>query len=109
MTRAEWVVLVEVLGSIWLDGDDADPPTLELRLSDGRYLKLAYDLSYSHPLVWAAENKAADFVSIPARESGLGDALEPYLDQVAHAAECHASNQRAEWMGDAMSFEDYQR
>ncbi len=82
--------LVEVLRTIWLDGDDADPPTLELALSDGSYVRLSYDVDYHHPLVWRAADKDDDYESIPARESGLGDAIEPYIDQAAEAAQSHA-------------------
>jgi len=87
---------LEVVSTIWLAGDDRDPPTLELRLSSGRYLKLSFDWDYKTPLLWAAADEHADYESIPFRESGLGDALEPFIDEVANAAEAHARQQDEE-------------
>ena len=54
---------VVVVRSTWLDGYDSDPPTLELELSDGRYLKVGFDVDYQHPLVWMAVDGDAEFVS----------------------------------------------
>lgn len=85
-----------VLRSVWLDGGGWEPPQLEMELSDGRFIKVGYDLEFSHPLVWIAPDKHADFESAPARESGLGDALEPYIDEVAHAARLHEADRMAD-------------
>ncbi len=75
MTRAEAMRVpfvpesLTIISKCWLDGHDSDPPTLEVKLSDGSYLKVGYDTDYHHPLVWLATDKHADFVTAVASES----------------------------------------
>ncbi len=83
---------VEVLKKDWLQYGD-DPPRIELTLSDGSYLLVGYDWDYHAADILRAADKHADYESIPARESGLGDALEPYIDEAKSAAESHARQQ----------------
>ena len=95
-----------VVSKIWLQCG-SDPPECEARLSTGAYLLVRWDSDYSHPVILKAGNGVADFASIPARESGLSvEALDELVEEVKRAVECHESNERAEYMGDAMSVED---
>ena len=83
---------VVVVRSTWLDGYDSDPPTLELELSTGAFVKVGWDVDYQHPLVWTAADRDADFVSCVARETGLGDEIETYFAEVADAARIHEAD-----------------
>ncbi len=87
-----------IIGRTWLDGHDSDPPTLELRLSNGTYVKVGWDSDYSHRLFWFASCATADFVSCTAAATGLSaDELGPLEDEVKRAVEAHESNCRAEY------------
>lgn len=87
-----------IISRCWLDGYDSDPPTMELKLSDGSYLKVGWDSDYSHPLVYVAEDVFSEFVSCNSRETGidLGD-LESIVDEVAASTIAHDSNNRSEY------------
>ena len=101
--------VVVVVGSCWLDGDDADPPTLELRLSNGSYVKVGFDVDYWHRLLWFAPNRSADYQSATGAMTGLDpDVLNSYCNATEDAARCHESNLRSEWNADAMSHGDGQ-
>ncbi len=82
---------VQVLSTLWLSGYDTDPPTLELRLSNGGYVKIGWDMTYSHRLLWWAPDRQADFVTATPAMTGLDpDVFGPLVDEVAQAAESHA-------------------
>lgn len=98
-------VPVVVLGKVWLDGDN-DPPTLELRLSSGAYVKVGWDLTYHHRLLWWAPDGESDFVTCTAERTGLGDELGPIEDEVFRAVECFESNLRAEYASDEHNYSD---
>ncbi len=99
--------MVTVVSTIWLAGDDAGPPTLELRLSSGAYAKIGWDCEYAHRLLWWAPDGETDFVSCTAERTGLDpDVFGPLVDEVARAAECHESNLRAEYEADDNNYGD---
>lgn len=97
---------IEVAGFVWLN-NDRDPPTLELRLTNGAYVKVEYDTQHHHCYLWFAPNKQADFIAATTAMTGLeADQLAPFKDQAEQATRAHESQQRAEFEADAMSQED---
>lgn len=107
MTSLPYVVTeIAVVSSAWLVGADRDPPSLELELSDGSFLKLSWDIDYSCPIVWSASDKSSDYESVAAASTVLGDAIVSFLDEAEAAVRAHASNDRAEWEADANNYSD---
>lgn len=92
-------LFVVVLGSCWLDGYDSEPPTLELRLSNGAYVKIGFDADYWHRLLWFAPDASADYQSATGAQTGLDpDVLESYCHAVEDAVRAHESNLRVEYL-----------
>lgn len=84
-----------------------DQPELECELVDGSYIKIAWDTDYNHRLLYVAADKSADYISATADQTGLPeDVLAPLVDEVESAVRHHIAEERSEYMGDAMSFED---
>jgi len=101
---------VEVLRRTWLAGFDRDPPTLELELTDSSFVKVAWDAEYNHRNLYVATDRAADYVTATGAETRLSeDVLGPICAEVEAACRSHDSNDRAEYLDDAMSFEDGRR
>ncbi len=85
----------------WIDGNDTDPPRLEVRLSNGAYLTIGFDTDYWHRLIWYAPNASEDFESATAEMTGLSpDVLSGLCDEVEQACRAFESNWRAEYMAD---------
>lgn len=80
-------VPLSVLSTLWLDEENG--PVLEVALSNGRFLKIGWDVSYCHPIVFVAADETAPYESCVARETGLGDEIEPLIDQARDAALHH--------------------
>ena len=97
---------VQVLGTCWLDCD-TDPPRLQLRLSNGGYVQVSWDFTYSHRLLYFAPDVHAEFVSATAEQTGLSeDVLGPIEDQVFRAYAAHESQWRSEYESDAFNHSD---
>ena len=106
MNAATFPALLSVVSRLWLQ-EGRDPPRLEVRLSDGSYLLVGWDSDYSFANVLRAATGVDDFESIPSRECGLsGDELGALVDEVQRRTSQHNDCERAEFLGDAMSFED---
>ncbi len=90
-----------------LDGDKDDPPTVEMRLEDGSFVKVGYDLDARLPVIWVANSREAEFV-ISTKDGAcmVPGVLECICDEVEQMAISFESNRRAEYLNDAMSYSD---
>ena len=85
---------LEVIRATWLESSEG--VRLELELSDGSFVLVGFDTEYNAPDIFRAADESEDYVSCVARETGLGDAIAPLIDEVAAAQEAFDSNLRAE-------------
>lgn len=76
---------VEILGQTWIDGDN-DPPALELRLSDGSFVRVGYDDTYHHRILWWSPDLETDFVSCTAERTGLHSDVLGWMESKAEQA-----------------------
>ncbi len=96
--------MIEVKKRSWvvLDG-----PRLELELTDGRWVEIAWDTEYACRNLFVAASAIDNYESCTGERTGLSeDVLGPLVDEVEKATRSLAENDRAEWMGDAMNLED---
>ncbi len=83
-----------VIGRAWLDGAASDPPTLELLLSNGAYLKIGWDLDYQHKLLWWAQDVSADFAPCTAESACLDPLVLDALVEEVYRAVLHDEAER---------------
>lgn len=81
----------------WLDGDTG--PELHLELSTGAWVKIAWDTTYHHRLLYVAADEFDDFRDATTDETGLSaDVLADYVDEV-YRATVREDDERAECSG----------
>ncbi len=82
--------IVAVVSFHWLGGSN-QPPHVELKLSDGRFVKVGWDGDYAHKLLAVAADKSADYADCTGIETGLEPGeLEVWCDRAHEAWESWA-------------------
>lgn len=78
-----------------------DQPELHLTLSNFSHVKIQWDLSYGHRLIFFAE-PGGDFVSSTAQATGMNvEELEGYVDEVYRAVQADEAERMADQWADA--------
>lgn len=73
---------LSVVAKHYADGPDNDPPTLLLGLSDGRFVKLTWDMDYSHFCTFIAADKSSPYVAAPNEADDIWRLTLPFRDEI---------------------------
>lgn len=96
-----------IFGKAWIDGD-SNPPSIELLLSDGTYVRIGWDIDYNCRLLWWSPDGETDFVPCTADRIALHpDVLFALVTEAKQAVEEYDAKQRREYLADPMSYADF--